>query len=164
MANRDLTPSTGGRGMAPLGRDPFTFFRREMDRLFDDILAPAESRSFAAPDAATLWPRIDVRETDQAYSVTAELPGLDPKDIELNLRDNVLTISGEKRQEMSAEGDGRTYIERAYGRFERALPFAADVDADRVEATFKNGVLTVTVPKSAQAQDKSRRIEIRAQQ
>jgi HSP20 family protein len=166
MANRDLTPSTGGRGMAPFGRDPFTSFRREMDRLFDDFLAPAESRSFAAagPRAgAMLWPSVDVRETDQAYVVTAELPGLEQKDIELNLRDNVLTVSGEKRQEKSDGDNGRSYIERTYGRFERVIPLAADVDADRVEATFKNGILTVTVPKNAQAQDKAKRIEIRPQ-
>jgi HSP20 family protein len=162
MANRDLTPMSGGRGMAPFGRDPFSSFRREMDRLFEDFLAPAESRSFAGAGMAT-WPSLDVRETDQAYMVTAELPGLEQKDIELNLRDNVLTISGEKRQEKSDGDNGRSYVERTYGRFERVVPLGSDVDADRVEATFKNGILTVTVPKSAQARDKSKRIEIRPQ-
>ena len=166
MANRDLTPMSGGRGLAPFGRDPFTSFRREVDRLFDDFFTPVESRNFAAPGAragAMLSPSVDVRETDQAYMVTAELPGLEQKDIELNLRDNVLTISGEKRQEKSDGDNGRSYIERTYGRFERIIPLGADVDADRVEATFKNGILTVTVPKSPQAQDKARRIEIRPQ-
>ena len=162
MANRDLTPWTGGRGLTPFGRDPFTSFRREVDRLFDDFFAPAEARSFGAAGAA-LWPSVDVRETDQAYIVTAELPGLEQKDIELNLRDNVLTLSGEKRQEKSDGENGRSYTERTYGRFERTLPLGADVDADRVEATFKNGILTVTVAKSAQAKDKARRIEIRPQ-
>lgn len=81
-----------------------------MDRLFDDFFAPAEARSFATPAAATttVWPSIDVNETDQAYTVTAEAPGLEEKDIELNLRDNVLTISGEKQQEHKEQGGGRT--------------------------------------------------------
>lgn len=163
MANRDLTPWSRG-GMAPLGRDPFTAFRREMDRLFEDVLAPAaEGRSFAAPQAgaATLMPSLDVDETEQAYVVTAELPGMAEQDIELNLRDNALTISGEKRSERDEEDGGRRYCERSFGRFQRTIPFAAEVDADRVEARCRNGVLTVTLPKNEKAQDKTRRIEIR---
>ena len=163
MANRELTPWTSGRGLTPLGRDPFSSFRREVDRLFDDFFAPSEARSFAAPGAA-LWPSLDVRETDQGYTVTAELPGLEQQDVELNLRDNVLVISGEKRQEKSDGDNGRSYTERTYGRFERTLPLAAEVDAEKVEATFKNGILTVALPKNPQARDKARRIEIRPQQ
>lgn len=164
MANRELTPWSGSRGLQPFGRDPFNLFRREIDRLFDDFLAPAEPRSFAAPAvAAAVWPTIDVHETDQAYTVTAEAPGLEQKDIALDLRDNVLSISGEKRQERKEEEGGRTYAERFYGKFQRTIPFGAEVDSDKVEATFKNGVLTVSLPKNAKAQEKSRRIEIRPQ-
>ena len=164
MANRELTPWSGSRGLQPFGRDPFNLFRREIDRLFDDFLAPAEPRSFAAPaTSAAVWPTIDVHETDQAYTVTAEAPGLEQKDIALDLRDNVLSISGEKRQERKEEEGGRTYAERFYGKFQRTIPFGAEVDSDKVEATFKNGVLTVSLPKNAKAQEKSRRIEIRPQ-
>lgn len=163
MPNRDLTPWTGSRGLSFV-RDPFTGFRREMDRLFDDFFAPAETRSFGAPaGVAAVWPSIDVNETDQAYTVTAEAPGLEEKDVELNLRDNVLSISGEKRQEHKEEDGGRTYAERFYGRFQRSIPFDAEVDADKVQATFKNGVLTVNLPKNPQARDKTRRIEIKPQ-
>ena len=161
MANRELTPWTGGRGLSPFGRDPFTSFRRQMDRLFDDFLVPTEQRSFAGD--GTLWPSVDVAETDQAFTVTAELPGLDQKDVELNLRDNALVISGEKRQETSESNGGRSYTERTFGRFQRVLPLADEVDADKIEANFKNGVLTVTLPKNPKAQEKSRRIEIRPQ-
>src|SRR4051794_24721270 len=100
MANRELTPWTGGRSISPFLRDPFTTFRREMDRLFDDVFAPAEGRSFAPTRGAATanWPSIDVDETDQAYKVTAELPGLEQKDVDVRLSDNVLTISGEKKQ------------------------------------------------------------------
>jgi len=168
MANRDLTPWSRG-GLASYGRDPFSSFRQEMDRLFEDFLAPAagEGRHVASPGqpaaTALVRPSIDVDETDQAYRVTAELPGLTEKDVELNLRDNTLTISGEKRSEHQEEKGGRRYAERSFGRFERAIPFPLEVDADRVDAVFTNGVLTVTLSKNEKAQDKTRRIEVRAQ-
>lgn len=163
MTNRDLAPWTGGRSLAPLGRDPFTSFRREVDRLFDDFFAPAEARSFASAATAAVVPSIDVRETDQAYTVTAELPGLERKDVELNLRDNALTLSGEKRAGHTEEDGGRAYTERSYGRFERVIPLDAEIDANKVRANFKNGILTVDLPKNAKAQDKTRRIEINQQ-
>ena len=157
MANRDLTPWSGTRGLSAF--DPLTSFRRQMDELFDTFLSPAEGRSFAAP--MERWPSIDLRENDQAYTVTADLPGLDPKDVELNLRDNILTISGEKRQEHREEDGGRTYTERTYGRFQRAIPLDGEIDVDKVEADFRNGVLTVTLPKNPKAAEKTRRIEIK---
>ena len=167
MANRDLTP-WGRGGLTPFGRDPFSAFRTEMDRLFDDFFAPVagEGRHFASsaqPAAALLRPSIDVEETDQAYRVSAELPGLTEKDVELNLRDNALTLSGEKRSEREEEQAGRRYAERSYGRFERTIPFPVEVDADRIDAVFRNGVLTVTLPKNEKAQEKSRKIEVRSQ-
>lgn len=164
MANRDLAPWTGSRGLTPLERDPFTSFRRQMDRLFDDFFAPMETRSFAAPASSRVsWPSVDVHETDQAYKVTAELPGLEQKDVEVTLRDNALMISGEKRQEHKEEDGGRTYAERTFGHFQRIIPLEAEVDADKVRASFKNGVLTVEAPKNPAARDKTRRIEIRTQ-
>jgi HSP20 family protein len=168
MANRDLTPWSRATGLTSFGgRDPFLNFRREMDRLFDDFFTPAEARSFAAaqPPAQTLgaWPRIDVHESEQAYTVIAEAPGVDPKDIQLDLRENALVISGEKRSERSEEAQGRRYSERMFGRFERIIPFDSEIDPDRVEATSANGVLTITLPKAAQARDRSRRIEVRPQ-
>ena len=163
MPNRDLAPWTGSRGIAPFERDPFTSFRRQVDRLFDDFFTPLEPRSFGAPAGQEVWPSVDVHETDKAYKVTAELPGLEQKDVEVNLRDNALTISGEKRQEHSEADGGRTYTERSFGRFQRTIPLAAEVDADKVQASFKNGVLTVEAPKNPAARDKTRRIEVKAQ-
>jgi HSP20 family protein len=169
MANRDLTPWSRATGLTSFGgRDPFMNFRREMDRLFDDFFAPAETRSFAAgqsPTTQTLsaWPRIDVQEGDQAYTITAEVPGMDPKDVQLDLRENALIISGEKRAERNEEAQGRRYSERSYGRFERVIPFESEIDTDRVEATCSNGVLTITLPKAAQARDRTRRIEVKPQ-
>jgi len=164
MPSRELTPWSGSRGLTPLARDPFTAFRHEVDRLFDDFFAPAEARSFRTPAAAAIaWPSVDVDETDQAYTVTAEIAGLQENDVELNLRDNVLTISGEKRHERKEDNGGRSYAERFYGRFQRAIPFDTEVDAEKVEATFSNGVLTVSLPKNPKAQDRVRKIEIKPQ-
>ncbi|HEV2364004.1 MAG TPA: Hsp20/alpha crystallin family protein [Caulobacteraceae bacterium] len=161
MANRELTPYGGGR----LSRweDPFGSFRREFDRLFDNFLSPmspAEPRSFAA-DGGFSNPAIDVKETDKAYEVSAELPGIEQKDVQLDLRDNVLTISGEKREERSEDKGGRHWSERSYGRFQRAIPLPQEIDADKAEATCKNGVLKITLPKNPRAAEKSHRIEIR---
>jgi HSP20 family protein len=168
MANRDLSPWSRATGLTSFGgRDPFMNFRREMDRLFDDFFAPAETRSFAAGQSPTqmlgAWPRLDVQEGEQTYTITAEIPGMDPKDVQLDLRENALVISGEKRAERNDEGQGRRYSERSYGRFERVIPFESEIDPDRVEATCSNGVLTITLPKAAQARDRSRRIEVKPQ-
>ena len=169
MANRELSPWTRGTGMSLYGsRDPFSNFRREMDRLFEDFFAPVEGRSFAAPAAAQtsglgVWPTIDVDENEQAYIVSAELPGIDPKDVELNLKDNALTLSGEKRSERNEEQQGRRYSERSFGRFQRTIPFDVEIDADRVEANCDNGVLKITLPKNPKAREQSKRIEIKPQ-
>ena len=165
MANRELTPWTHGAGLTPFTRDPFFGFRREMDRLFDDFFTPGEGRSFAGngATAAALSPSIDVNETPRAYEISAELPGLDQKDVELTLRDNALVLSGEKRQERHDEDGGRRWSERSFGRFERVIPLDEEVDPDKIEAGFKNGVLKVTLPKNPRAQDKTRKIEIKPQ-
>lgn len=159
MANRETSSPSEARSLT--GRDPFLSFRREMDRLFDDFLAPVARRF--GPAAAPAWPSVDVHESESAYTVSAELPGMEEKDIELNLRDNVLTLSGEKRQEHKQEEAGRSYTERSYGRFQRSIPFDTELDSEKVTATFKSGVLTVTLPKSAKAQDRTRRIEVKPQ-
>jgi HSP20 family protein len=170
MPNRDLTPRNPGygrgTGLSPYGRDPFAPFRREMDRLFDDFFAAPELRSFGgAPraGAADITPDLDVEETERAYIVRAELPGLDLQDIQVELKENALTISGEKRSERTEDEAGRRYTERSFGRFSRTIPFPAEVDAEHVEATSANGVLTITLPKNAQARDKTRRIEVKPQ-
>jgi HSP20 family protein len=103
---------------------------------------------------------MDVEETDREYRVTAELPGLEERDVEVLLQDGLLTVRGGKKLE--SENRNRTYSERFYGRFERQITLDRDVDEGAVKATFKNGVLTVTVPKSARAVERSKRIPINA--
>jgi HSP20 family protein len=132
---------------------------REVNRLFDDVF-----RSFGEstlPGGRGMWPTVDVDETEKEYRVTAELPGLEQSDVEVLLQDGLLTIRGEKKLE--SEGRNRSYSERFYGRFERQLSLDRDVDESAVVATFKNGVLTVTVPKNARAIERTKRIPINAE-
>lgn len=161
MAMKDLIPWTRGRDLAARRNDdPFLTLHREMNRLFDDVfrgfdrlpLAGLSERTFAGG-----WPSIELSETDKELKVTAELPGLEEKDVEVGLRDGVLSIAGEKRTE--TEDKERLFSERFYGRFERRIPVEG-IDEERVGATFKNGVLTVTLPKSRQEQSRGKRIAI----
>lgn len=106
------------------------------------------------------WPRIEVNETDKEIVVSAEIPGLDEKDVELLISDGRLILRGEKKAEV--EDKDRQFSERFYGRFERQIPLGVDIAEDKVEASFKNGVLKVTLPKGVAAQAKMKRIEINA--
>jgi HSP20 family protein len=163
MNVRDLVPwSRGDRDRSPATRseslNPVMILHREMNRLFDDVfLGFDESRLIAGRGG---WPSLDVEETDKEYRVTAELPGLKERDVEVLLQDGLLTVRGEKKTE--SENRDRTYSERFYGRFERQISLDRDVDENAVSASFKNGVLTVTVPKSAQAVERTKRIPINA--
>src|SRR5579883_812066 len=163
MAMRDLIPWNRGRDVSVRrGEDnPFLTLHREMNRLFDDVfrgfdLAPfASDRSFDR--LMSNWPSVEVSETDKEIKVSAELPGLDEKDVKVELANGVLAISGEKKTE--TEDKDRLFSERYYGRFERRIPIE-DIDEDKVSAAFKNGVLTVTMQKAPQAQAKVKRIAI----
>lgn len=166
MNMRDLIPWTRGSDQVPdFYRDerssPFFTLQREMNRLFED--------AFRGFDMPTLlgrrqgltnmgWPRIEVNETDKEIVVSAEIPGLEEKDVELLLSDGNLIIRGEKKSEV--EDKDRQFSEHFYGRFERQIPLGPDVDEDKVEASFKNGILKVTLPKTERARAKAKRIAI----
>jgi len=160
MNMRDLIPWNRGSGssVANYGGDvsPFVSLHREMNRLFDDAFRGFDSPSLFGRMPS--WPKIEVREGDKEIQVAAELPGMDENDVEVMLSDGVLTIRGEKKHE--AEDKERQFSERFYGRFERRIPVDADVNPDQVAATFKNGLLTVTVPRPENAQANARRIPI----
>ncbi|TVR83015.1 MAG: Hsp20/alpha crystallin family protein [Rhodospirillales bacterium] len=164
MNVRDLIPWSRGRELAP-GREgiehPLVAFQREMDRLFDEFWR-GDMPGVARAGGGAVAPRLDVSEDDKAIIVKAELPGLEEKDVEILLSDNMLTIRGEKRAEKEESERGYTYRERSFGAFRRAIPLDAEVIEDKVEAEFKHGVLTVTLPKSPQAQAKTKKIAIKA--
>lgn len=147
-------PTLWRRGTPTVWSDLFNT-RREMDNLFDRFFTSA-----AGSTPVGLQPVVDVRETDHNLEVVAELPGLRSDDVEVNLENNVLTISGEKKQETSEGGEDASYhlIERSYGRFERSFTLPRTVDISKVKAQFENGVLTVSLPKMEEA--KPRRIKI----
>ncbi|PVE24792.1 molecular chaperone Hsp20 [Microvirga sp. KLBC 81] len=141
--------------------DPFMTLHREMNRLFDDVFRNFEVapfRSFGGTGRMGGWPHVEVIETDKDVRVSAELPGMEDKDVEVLMGDGVLTIRGEKKSEI--EDKDRAFSERYYGRFERRIPLAWDVEEDKIDASFKNGVLTVTMPKSAEAKPNVRRISV----
>ena len=143
---------------------PLVAFQREVDRLFDDFWRGFDLPLLGRPErvGGSLAPRIDISEKDDEVVVSAELPGLDEKDIEVTLTDNVLSIRGEKKLEKEEKELGYTYTERSYGSFERRIPLDVEVLGDKVSAAFKNGVLTVMLPKSPEAQRHVRHIPIGA--
>ncbi len=162
MAIRDLIPWNQSRNLATRRDDemhPFMTLHREMNRMFDDVfrrfdLAPF--RRIASLDRLS-WPSIDVDQDDKSIRVTAELPGLEEKDVRVEVTDGVLAISGEKKNE--TKHDNRLFSERFYGRFERRIPLDA-IDEDRIDASFKNGVLSVTLPKTDKPRENVKRIAI----
>lgn len=143
--------------------DPFFKLQSEMNRLFDDAFSGfATPPAFRGEGEDARAPRIDMRETDGAVEVEAELPGVEEKDLDVQVRDNLLTVRGEKKFERKDEKEGDYRVtERSYGSFSRSISLPFSIDPDGVEATFRNGILKLTLPKPADARSKSRRIEIR---
>jgi HSP20 family protein len=138
--------------------DPFMTLHREMNRLFDDVFRGFDMAPLGSMSRMAGWPHVEVVETDKDVRISAELPGLEDKDVEVLMGDGILTIRGEKKSEI--EDEGRAFSERFYGRFERRIPLAWEVDEGKIDASFKNGVLTVTLPKAAESRPEVKRIAI----
>ena len=153
---------------------PFESLRQEIDRLFDDF-GMSFWRPF--PFRRSLWatepllrrevrwptmPAVDVVEGEKAYEITAELPGMDEKNIEVKVTDGVLTMKGERQEEKEEKKKDYYLQERSFGSFQRSFELPESVDADKIEANFKKGVLTVKLPKKPQAQKAAKKIEVKA--
>lgn len=139
--------------------DPFADLHQQMNRLFDDFMGGAVAP--ALPSAMSL-PRMDVRETAQEICICADLPGVNPADVDVRLDGNMLTLRGEKRQESEAQQPQDYHLmERSWGRFQRALQLPFAPQPEEIHADFEHGVLTVHIPKHAQ-QERSQRIEVHA--
>ena len=166
MSVRDLIPFGRERSQVPSllrgdERDPFLSLHREVNRLFDDVFRGFGSGLPSLSDVSAnggRWPSVEISDGEKDIKVTAEVPGMEEKDIEVLLDDGVLTLKGEKRSE--TEDKDRQFSERVYGRFERRIPLGYEVEEDKVDARFKNGILTVTLPKTAKAQSQAKRIAI----
>jgi HSP20 family protein len=155
-------------------RGAFEGLRRQIDRLFHDFERGLDVwRPFGRSmfDLAPAWPTeitwgtvpaVDVVEKDKEYKVTAELPGMEEKNIEVKLSNGVLTIKGEKKEEKEEKKKNYYFTERRFGSFQRSFRVPEGVDTDKIEASFKNGVLTVSLPKSAEAQKQEKKITVKA--
>jgi HSP20 family protein len=141
--------------------DPFVTFRREMDRMFEDFFGGGSARH-AQSGWQTLTPVVDINENEKEIVVSAELPGVTEKDIEVSLAGDLLTIKGEKRFEHEEKNGDSTYMERRFGSFARSVRLPFEAGEEQIEAKFANGVLTVVVPKPAQLQRAVRRIGVKA--
>jgi HSP20 family protein len=155
---RSLIPSFFGGSPTRQSADPFLSLQREMNRLFDDVF-----RGFGASPAAlgsdVSAPLVNISETDKELKVEAELPGVSEDDVEVTLSDDVLTIRGEKKAERTEQKENYHVMERSYGSFARSIRLPFPTNPDDVNASFNNGVLTLTIPKAA-AQETSHRIPI----
>ena len=133
-----------------------------MDRLFANFFD--EDRWPALTKEHRMVVRWDVAETDDAVKITADLPGLTEKEIDVTLADGVLTIKGERKAEKETEDKEKHYhsVERSYGAFERAMSLPTNVDESKISADFKNGVLELTLPKKPEAKKKTKKIQVKS--
>jgi HSP20 family protein len=157
MSFRSLLPVRRDRNIPRADSHPFMTLQREIDRLFDDFGRGFSSFGLATTD---LTPTMDVAESDKEIEITAELPGLEEKDVQITVADNSLTIRGEKRANKEEKDKNYRMVERSYGAFSRTLELPDGVNFDAIKATIDKGVLKVTVPKPAPAQTK--KIEVKA--
>ena len=141
-----------------LSSHPLFSMQREMNKLFDDVVGD-DSLSNASK---ALAPRMDIVEDEKSFHLTAELPGVEEKDIHLTVKNGLLSISAEKKATHEKNEKGRHYVERTYGKFERSVSIGEDIDEDGIEAGFKNGVLNVILPKKEPVKPAEKKIEVKS--
>jgi HSP20 family protein len=157
MAMKSLLPSLFS---GETGRDPFRDLQRQIDQVFSEF--SRDIRPFAGRQNGLLSVTVDVAETDKALEITAELPGVSEKDIDVTVSDDVLTIKAEKRSEKDEKGKDYHVVERSYGTFQRSMMLPFKADAAKIDAKFDKGVLKLTVAKPAEVQAKVQKIPVSA--
>jgi HSP20 family protein len=169
MPITDLMPWKRERDNLPVRhrqrQDPLFDFRYQVNRLFDDFFEqPLGLRPFFEESSLMeeFNPRMDISETDQEITITAELPGLEAEDIHLTQDHNTLLISGEKRAEKEETSKRFYRSERSFGTFSRSIPLPEEIDVNKIEATYKRGVLKITLPKTVAAQKITKRITVKS--
>lgn len=162
MTMKDLLPwrshKAVTRSESP-AQDPFVSLHREINRLFDGFWGENPAASWG--EVESLSPRVDVSESEKEVVVTAELPGLEEKDVQVTLDGNALVLTGEKKAERETKDHNYHRVERSYGSFRRIVPLPSDVDEGKSEAVFRNGVLRVKLQKRAPAEQSRKRITVR---
>ena len=152
---RSILPDLFRRPMG--GMDMFRSLHREIDQLFDDFSSGLPTFG----ESGIMAINLDVAETENAFEVTAEVPGAKPEDIDISLSDNLLTVKGEKKSEKDEKRKNYHMMERSYGAFQRSVRLPAEVDESKVDARFENGLLKITLPKAPQARSKVKKIEVK---
>lgn len=167
MAIRSLLPSVRRKGELARreGEFPFYSLQREMNRLFEDFFRGFDIEPTPLLEARLggFSPCVDVREDDDAFILTAEVPGIAEKDIDVQVTEDSITIKGEKKEEKEDKGKDYYCMERSYGSFHRTIRLPIGVDREKVDASFKNGVLTVKLPKMEEAKSKAKKIPIKTE-
>ena len=163
MALRNLIHGDGKRTMIPALREesPLASLEHQMNRMMERFFRDAGLVPWSLNRTDAFTPRLNVSETDRAILVTAELPGLEEKDVDVMLTQGALVIKGEKREEREETGAESYRMERSYGAFRRVIPLPSEIDIERVEATFRKGVLRVKLPKIAGEPKEHKKIEIK---
>ncbi len=139
--------------------EEFNYIQTQINKLFDEAFR-LPTRRYAEMWVGESWgPAVDIYETDDSYILEADLPGMKKEDIHIDVRANVLTLSGERKQEQKVEEDNKIRIERNYGKFVRSFTLPQNVDADHIKASYKDGVLRVILPKTEEARPKQIKIE-----
>jgi HSP20 family protein len=145
---------------------PLVTFHKDVNRLFDNFFKGYDEFPrfpFRGNRLTEFSPKIDVSENDKEIEVTAEVPGIDQSDIDVTLNDNVLTIKGKKKEEKEANGKEYYHVERSYSSFCRSLHVSCEIESDKVDASFKKGVLKIILPKSEKTQENVRKIEVKSE-
>ena len=161
MPIKNLVPF--GKKSVPVRRENLLFLlRREMDSLFDSFFKSFDMEPFGSPVGA-FSPKVDVTENEKEIKLSAELPGMDEKDIDISLQHDMLIIKGEKKEEKEDKGKDYYSMERSYGSFSRTIPLPVDVETDKVEANFKKGVLNITLPKTSKVIEEAKNISVKVE-
>lgn len=173
MTIRDLTPWNWFRNTHPVTRDfssqpsnmnidtPLFNLQRDIERMFDSFFQGVNvPYTKSAGIDAMISPRINITETTDNYQISAELPGVNEQDVDVSVANRMLTIKGERKEEKNEQERNYHRIESAYGAFQRVVTLPEDADKDNINANFKNGILTIIIPKSAEALAETRKINI----
>ncbi|MDE1464421.1 Hsp20/alpha crystallin family protein [Spartinivicinus poritis] len=155
---------TTNRSYDPM-TNPLVQFHKEVDRLFDSMFKgvglPSFSEEWSRMPNSLFKPSVDISAKDKEYVISVEVPGVDEKDIKLEMRDNTLIISGEKKHKKEEKEEHHYRVERSYGKFQRMLAIPEDANADEIRASFKNGVLSIKLPRKELPESKTKKIEIK---
>lgn len=165
MTTRSDIAKNRGKSLIQRGEEsPFLTLRTEMDRVFHEFWKdfPYLSLSETGRQGA-FSPRVDVTDTEDAFKVAAEVPGMDEKDFEVTLAKDSLTIKGEKKEEKEERMNDCYRMERSYGSFVRTIPLPTEIDTTKVQASLKKGVLVVTLPKTAKMVKEAKKITVKTE-